>query len=330
MYTTTNHSLKPGLDRKAALTQKSEVKQSLVNDVILKKEQKLERIIQSSFATRSQQVAQEIIELLVQSHISLPSLKHGGIKRLGDVIASDTPIKIASIQCPDYSYIKTSDDLDKPYEFTFDCLGNDVGLIAQQVLNIAPLFHKKLSKLNIQHSFSFALCDYEGLNPSTREKVNVSKPEFMNRCRQSLQKFSDCIELPSDVYSTSLITELENVVWNDLIQHEAPPIIKNTKGSSRRSIDKIYQTGANAGKALYTKWFELDENSDNYQEKLLEFTKVDAVNFLSIALAFSKAHKDSPLIILSCDRPSMAFFYELVGEVHEHPTCVLHLNKSMY
>ncbi|MEM9215152.1 MAG: hypothetical protein AAGD25_12495 [Cyanobacteria bacterium P01_F01_bin.150] len=303
---------------------------SIASETLIKKERKLERIIQASFEGESQHVSQTIIDLLLQCNISLPSLRHGGLKRLGEVLNSETPIIIASVQCPDYSYIKTTEESAKSYEFTFETLGNDVGLIAQQILTIAPLFHNFFSDLSIQHKFSFAIADYEGLNPSTLKKVNLSKHEFQHRCRQSLQKFTDCLELFPDTYSASLITELESVVWDDLVYHEASRIIKETKGSSRRSISSIYQTAANASKALYTKWFELDENSDSYYERLLDLTKADAINYLSIALAFSKAHQNSPMIILSCDRPSMAFFYELMGEVHSHPTCVLHLNKSMY
>ena len=298
-------------------------------DSVLKKTEFLQKLIQPSYGQRSEETAKSIIHQLMNCRAALPSIKHGGMKKLGTVLSSQKPIALANIICPDYSYEKTGDP-HKPYRFTFKTLNTGIGPVARQALDIAPKFHKSLTRLNIPHHFTFALCDYESRNPEARANYKVTEDEFIENTRLSLKAFLKEINIPQNVYKASLMTEIEGINWDHLVIHEAPKLLSQSSGSSRHSLSKIYEEAVKTNLKYYASNYNSFTKNEDFNKQVLKWVKIDAIKFVSIGLTLSQVNKDYPLIILAYDRPSMAFFYELAEKRHQHPCCVIRINKPYY
>ncbi len=102
------------------------------------------------------------------------------------------PITLVGAFCPDYAYEETGDP-QIPYRYTFDGLGEGVGLVAQQFARIVPKISSFLSELGIDHRIVLGIGDFEADSQEVLDQVALDRSEFIRRCQCSLDAFRACV-----------------------------------------------------------------------------------------------------------------------------------------
>ncbi|MEX1112807.1 MAG: hypothetical protein WEC84_05080 [Candidatus Andersenbacteria bacterium] len=139
-------------------------------------------------------------ELFVNCKMLIPS---PAIARLfGQAIAAGQQgelITLVGAFCPDYAYEETGNP-QLPYRYTFDGVGEGVGLVAQQFVRIVPAISEFLARLKINHRVVLGIGDFEADSEDVLERVGLSRAEFKRRCRCSLEAFRAAV--PPDLSLT--------------------------------------------------------------------------------------------------------------------------------
>lgn len=139
----------------------------------------------------------ELAELLIGCKMQIPELKTA--QQLARVIRSGIngdPVTIVGAFCPDWAYEET-DDPHLPYRYTFDGVGEGVGLVAQQFVRIVPAISAWLDELDIEHRIILSIGDFEADSEGVLERVGVNRQEFLRRCQCSLDRFAEAV--PADL-----------------------------------------------------------------------------------------------------------------------------------
>ncbi|MCE9643154.1 MAG: hypothetical protein K8Q97_02385 [Candidatus Andersenbacteria bacterium] len=105
-------------------------------------------------------------------------------------------IVLAGAFCPDYAYVETGNPL-VPYQYTFDGLGEGVGLVARQFARIIPGLSRFFAGLGLKHRFVIGIGDFEADSEVVLQRVGVDRQEFIRRCQCSLDAFQSL--MPSDI-----------------------------------------------------------------------------------------------------------------------------------
>ncbi|MBI3256064.1 MAG: hypothetical protein HYZ63_03785 [Candidatus Andersenbacteria bacterium] len=103
-------------------------------------------------------------------------------------------ITLAGAFCPDYAYKQTGNP-QIPYVYTFDGVGEGVGLVAQQFVRIVPPLSQFLTKANIKHRVVLGIGDFEADSQANLKRVNLDRDEFVRRCSMSLEAFREQVAL---------------------------------------------------------------------------------------------------------------------------------------
>lgn len=94
--------------------------------------------------------------------------------------------------CPDYAYEETGNP-SLPYRYTFDSLGEGIGLVAQQFARVIPELSAWLTSYKIKHRIVLGIGDFEADSEETLQAVQLTRDEFLARCRKSLVAFQERI-----------------------------------------------------------------------------------------------------------------------------------------
>lgn len=132
---------------------------------------------------------------------------HAVLKQ-GETLHDMTPLLLKGLQgarltavcpvCPDYEHEPTGDP-DQPYRYTFEGLGDGIGLVAARLLKDLPRFHRFFQRHNIDVQFVIAQGDFEALSPETLQQVQLSKEDFRKRLEGSAKAIQDAAAgLPVD------------------------------------------------------------------------------------------------------------------------------------
>ncbi|MEX0649753.1 MAG: hypothetical protein WD200_02040 [Candidatus Andersenbacteria bacterium] len=98
------------------------------------------------------------------------------------------PVTLVGAFCPDYAYEETGNP-QLPYRYTFNGVGEGVGLVAQQFVRIVPAISGFLTQLRINHRIVLGIGDFEADSPAVLERVGLQQAEFKRRCQCSLEAF---------------------------------------------------------------------------------------------------------------------------------------------
>lgn len=139
----------------------------------------------------------QIANLLIGCKMEIPSY------RMSDACATvlnagmrGETITLAGAFCPDYAYEETGNP-QLPFRYTFDGLGEGVGLVARQFARITPQLSGFLSDMGIPHRIVLSIADFEADSDDILAQVGVGRDEFIRRCRRSLDAFRQSV--PSDL-----------------------------------------------------------------------------------------------------------------------------------
>jgi len=148
-----------------------------------------------------QELGLKLTELMIGCKMEIPKLKM--VQQLARVISANKggfPLTLVGAFCPDYTYEKTNDP-HLPYRYTFEGVGDGVGLVAQQFVRIVPAISAFFRELGIAHRIVLGIGDFEADSEEVLRQVGLSRPEFLRRCQRSLDKFAATVpcELPMEL-----------------------------------------------------------------------------------------------------------------------------------
>jgi hypothetical protein len=214
-------------------------------------------------------------------------------------------IVISGAFCPDYAYEETGDP-NVPYRYTFNGLGDGIGLVAQQFLRVTPGLSAFFTKIGIRHRFVLGIGDFEADTVANLERVGVSDAEFRTRCERSLHAFRQQI-------GNDLPLELE-MFDRDRGQGRLRPLASSALERLRRGdygrCPELYPSFpaklARVGKdyrTFYSRWEGRDLTELEVHDKVL----VQGSEYAAMG-AILREDFGPNTIILSGDRPQMHLF----------------------
>lgn len=129
-------------------------------------------------------------ELMIGCKMEIPPAKMA--RQLARVIGASScgyPLTLVGAFCPDYAYEETRDP-HLPYRYTFEGVGDGVGLVAQQFVRIVPAISAFFREHGVKHRIVLGIGDFEADSEEVLRQVCLSRSEFLSRCQRSLDKFA--------------------------------------------------------------------------------------------------------------------------------------------
>ncbi|MBT4941504.1 MAG: hypothetical protein HOL80_04065 [Candidatus Magasanikbacteria bacterium] len=257
------------------------------------------------------QIAYDFMELFVSAGVSLPSSPQFtyaiGIW-LNRVIRRESSTIFFCV-CPDYAH--------KDGKYTFDSLGDGIGLVAARAQNIIPKLHAFFAKRDIEISFVVAVADFEGRDDVTCKKVGLTEEGFYARLRSSqqcfLEGFTEDIRL-----TTPFITEMGP--W-DMFVIEGEERVAGGDISGVFSVpDHVFEYIVDSRAPLVHRWY--GEGVDVVSVVLSQAAQYFAVGRITESL-------NNPLIV-GMESPVMSLFYQIGTKSLDDARPVLYLKKQNY
>ncbi len=215
------------------------------------------------------------------------------------------PITLVGAFCPDYAYEETGDP-QIPFRYTFDGVGEGVGLVAQQFARIVPHISAFLSELGIEHRVVLGIGDFEADSQAILDQVKLDRPEFVRRCQSSLDAFRRAVpeNLPLELelfgqqrsrgrlvpYAQQAVAAMSNGHFGSMgILHE--------------NLQEILERIPGQYRSFYERWY-------GYAMDDLEVSRIvysQGGEYAALARIYQEDFGDN-IIILAGDRPEMHRF----------------------
>lgn len=210
--------------------------------------------------------------------------------------------------CPDWAINSVTQ------RYTFDGLGEGVGLVAVRILAVTPEFANYCQKWGLNIRFVFAIGDFEATSESCT-RLGISHEEFLRRLSQSQEALR--LEMPGFVpLETPFITTLGN--WGALLTSAGNLInASNFSGPLKWSVRKLHQI-AEARRSLYERWHG---KSVDVVRLTVEQGREYGVIGKMVVNRFP-----NPLV-LAGDQAAMAAFWQALQDI---PLAVVYLRGDKY
>lgn len=211
-------------------------------------------------------------------------------------------VTIFSPVCPDYAH--------ENGRYTFDSLGDGVGLVASRILEVLPQYRAFFQKYSINARFVVAISDHEA-NESNCSRVGVSKDEFLSRIRSSQRVFK--LSCPPDMPIECLLFSEVGAEgeWNRILSRS----IIRTSRKSCFDLTGVLQFSFQdwndillVRKRLYKRWHGAAVNA----EKVL---RSQAAEYMALGTLVEQVYtrSRSKALILAADSQSMSPFVHGLG-----------------
>jgi len=210
----------------------------------------------------------------------------------GEKLTVFTPV------CPDYSYIHLGRDF---YRFTFNSLGNEVGVTAKKLVKNHATITKFFETLKFNVRYVAAIGDFEAFSPENLNRMGLTEQEFISKLKLSQTQLSK--ELVAG-YETPLITEIcgGKDKWNENYIKCTDRVKSYASDPKNRIIlNKIYSSR----EPLLKNWFGSEMSI--YQIKSIVLKQGAEYNCMGRVVV---SNLDNCLI-LGVDHPKMSSFYQI-------------------
>jgi hypothetical protein len=255
-----------------------------------------------------------VAELLIGCKMEKPNPKMS--KLLARIIRQGQDGEIITIVgafCPDYAYEETG-NTQIPYIYTFDGVGEGVGLVARQFARIVPEFSRFLSELGIKHRFVLGIGDFEADSQDVLDQVGLSREEFIDRCRSSLEAFRDAV--PDDLSLELELFDRERGKgrFRECASEATELMISGNFGYMSSLYDNLPEIIARIPKqyrTFYQRWYGTGYMED---ERVRDFVLAQAGEYASMTRIYCEDFGEN-VLVLAGDRPEMHCFnafYQLV------------------
>lgn len=204
--------------------------------------------------------------------------------------------------CPDYSYEKNG----TTWRYTFDELGDGVGLVALRILGILPTFLAFFQKYNIKVKIILGLADFEALVQSNLDRVKVDFDEFIKRVSRSRKAIQESTTIPLDVIMCSeLCGGLEE--WKKLAEKYRLDFEKGHFGNANINKETLIEI-INKREVIYKRWYGEFDSFEEY----LPYLFAQGAEYAAVGEIASKLEN---CFLLGADQPAMASFYDVNGAI---------------
>ena len=248
----------------------------------------------------------QLAELMIGCKMEIPKFKMA--QQLARVISASSggdPLTLVGAFCPDYTYEKTNDP-HLPYRYTFEGVGDGVGLVAQQFVRIVPAISAFFRERGIEHRIVLGIGDFEADSEEVLRQVGLSRAEFLCRCQCSLDKFALAVprELPLELemfgeqrskgrlrpYAEQVVAEMSNGRFGRMAElHDGlKEILARIPGQYRTFYERWY------GRSMA----DLEVNQIVYQQ---------GAEYAAVARIYQEDFGEN-IVMLAGDRPEMHRF----------------------
>lgn len=204
--------------------------------------------------------------------------------------------------CPDYEHVKIGEGL---YKYTFNKLGDGLGLIGKRLISILNNLHKILEENDIKFKHILLYGDFEAYSNKICERLNITEKEF----RSKLSKSMKCMRDRSNKNCTVdlVVNYLSNrKSWEKKCIKNEKSISNMTKNNSK--FNKFIEEIAKSRSMLYSSWFP-EYNKRQHKNLVIK----QGAEYASMGDLFSKNIKNP--IVLGLDHPKMKNFYKINNEI---------------
>jgi len=218
------------------------------------------------------------------------------IKFINSILKKE--ITLVTPLCPDYEHVKIAEGL---YKYTFNKLGNGLGLIGKRLIVIINKLHEIFDSYHIKYKHQLLYGDFESYSKNICNRLKVDEKEFNLRLLSSVKKMKEASNKKCRV--GLIVKNLSNKKeWKIKCELNEKKIHKKYKIDikSRRLIEQI----SNSRAMLYLSWFP-NVKRDEYNNLVIQ----QGAEYASMGDVFYKKFNNP--IILGLDHPKMKPFYTL-------------------
>ncbi len=205
--------------------------------------------------------------------------------------------------CPDYSYRVVKKDGKTSHEYTFEYIGDGVGLVASHALFVQESVSNLCRKYGINAKFLLISGDFEAYNESNLEGLEVSEQEFLDaidRSVRALEEISsyDCV---STTFADFVKMDREEFkkYWKASVEEYETILLRDEYSVQINGI-------LNSRLDLYKRWLGEKTRSD-----YLSALRSQGAEYAMMGNMF-KEEFDNPFV-LGVDHHVMKYFYTVVG-----------------
>jgi hypothetical protein len=210
---------------------------------------------------------------------------------------SGEPLTVISPICPDYKAHNVGGNV---YRYTFDGVGDGIGVVGKRLIMTLPKVQKIFSELGLNVRYMVALGDFEGFSAETRDRVGLDEAELRKRFRRSQEQFQAAFPGPVE---TPLFTDFVGGKegWN--------PIYGAIHDGFRRGeygltglCESDLKTIAQARRGLYKSWYRTDDDND-----FLDILTAQGAEYSTMGEIISDKFQNP--LVLGADHSRMAPFF---------------------
>jgi len=216
-------------------------------------------------------------------------------------LAGET-ITLVSPVCPDYGY----EHKNGRYRYTFEQLGEGIGLVAGRVLKTLPVLQAVLRKHGIDARIAVAAGDFEGFDQSTLDRLKETREGFARKLRISQDKLLQALGPDTE---SIFIAEAAGgeASWYALTADAEQRLAQGDNGCIVDN-DLDYASIFNARLPLYQAWHQNRSN-----EELMQVLYAQGAEYAAIGQVF--AQQWSNPIVIGADHNRMQPFYWLYSQI---------------
>ena len=212
-------------------------------------------------------------------------------------LAGET-VTLVSPVCPDYGYENRNGRL----RYTFDYLGEGIGLVAKRVVKTLPDLQAVLKKHGIDARIAIGAGDFEGFDASTLNRLKETREGFARKLLISQQKILDILgpQTESIMIAGAAGGEAQ---WHAMTADAEQRLANRDNGCIVES-DLDYAAIFNARLPLYQAWHQHRSN-----EELMQILYAQGAEYAAIGQVFARQWRNP--IVIGADHNRMQPFYWL-------------------
>ncbi|QNT77822.1 hypothetical protein [Entomobacter blattae] len=230
---------------------------------------------------------------------------------------SGESLTIVSPVCPDYETELTEESSSLAninqtilratrHRFTFEGLGEGIGVTAAHLFKAIPRFHKLLKdRLGLNISYIVAPGDFEGFSEETCKRLHIDQTTFLSKIQAQTRAIKSKSPVPVEsIPFTNLCGGRENwlSIWNEFLNR----IIKGDL-CNISSQDWVLKT-AIARRDLYNRWYNcINQTNDFYVNLVIK----QAAEYAAMGKIITSNDSINNPLILGADDHKMGRFYSL-------------------
>ena len=256
-------------------------------------------------------VGHDFVRLFTDMGVSLPVSPDFTlpIARWLDCVSRGVPSSIFFCVCPDYAH--------KDGKYTFESLGNDVGLVARRAQKIIPQLHAFFAQRDIHMSFVVAIADFEARNDATCKKVGLTEEAFYDKLRESQHCLRDGI--PNDItVETPFATELGP--WDAHMTEGKQRVAAGDISGAFNASSDVLEYIVTSRTPLVKRW-----HGDSVDVRASVLSQ--AVDYFAVARLTDTLNN---ALIIGTESPVMSVFYQIGTTTVYEARPVLYLKKENY